>query len=54
MRRFTIAIAVFVLLLVSISSAQQTPTTAVPNLIRYGGTLKDAQGSVHSLHRRWA
>jgi hypothetical protein len=27
------------------SSAQQTQTTAVPNLIRYGGTLKDAQGT---------
>jgi hypothetical protein len=44
MRRFStgIAIAVFSLLLVAIDSAQQMSTTAVPNLIRYGGTLKDA------------
>jgi len=34
-----------VLLLVSISPAQQPVTTAVPNLIRYSGTLKDAQGT---------
>ena len=45
MRRFTIAIALFVLLLVAITSAQPAPTTSVPNLIRYGGTLKDAQGA---------
>ena len=45
MRRFTIAIALFVLLLVAITSAQQAPTTSVPNLIRYSGTLKDAQGA---------
>ena len=45
MRRFTIVIAVFVLLLVAITSAQQAPTTSVPNLIRYGGMLKDAQGA---------
>ena len=32
-------------LAVSILSAQQTTTTAVPNFIRYSGTLKDAQGS---------
>jgi hypothetical protein len=47
MRRFStsIALALSTLLLVSISSAQQTSTTAVPNLIRYSGTLKDAQGT---------
>jgi trimeric autotransporter adhesin len=28
-----------------LSSAQQTPTTSVPNLIRYGGVLRDAQGA---------
>ena len=49
MRRFkrSLAIPVFAVLLVSICSAQQAPsvTTSVPNLIRYGGTLKDAQGA---------
>jgi hypothetical protein len=35
-------------LLVSICSAQQTATTSVPNLIRYSGTLKDAQGAALS------
>jgi len=30
------------------SFAQQSPTTAVPNLIRYSGTLKDAQGAAPS------
>ncbi len=44
MHRFSITVALS-LLLVSISSAQQTSTTAVPNLIRYGGTLQDAQGT---------
>ena len=39
------ASVVAMLLLVSGSSAQQAPTTTVPNLIRYGGTLKDAQGA---------
>ncbi|MGA7318041.1 MAG: hypothetical protein WBX22_29205, partial [Silvibacterium sp.] len=50
MRRFSsgIFLALSTLLLVSIGSAQQTPTTAVPNLIRYGGTLKDTQGTVLS------
>jgi hypothetical protein len=33
------------LLLISISSAQEITTTAVPNLIRYGGALKDASGA---------
>ena len=56
MRRVStiIALALCTLLCVSISSAQQTSTTAttattatasVPNLIRYSGTLKDAQGA---------
>jgi hypothetical protein len=47
MRRFstTLAIAISTLLFVSICSAQQTATTSVPNLIRYSGTLKDAQGA---------
>ncbi len=46
MRRFStsLAIAVSMLLVASICSAQQTSTTSVPNLIRYGGVLKDAQG----------
>jgi hypothetical protein len=50
MRRFstTVAIAISTLLLISISSAQQTATTSVPNLIRYSETLKDAQGAVPS------
>src|SRR5271167_2003151 len=48
MRRFStiIAIALSTLLFVSISSAQQTSTTDVPNLIRYSGTLKEAQVTV--------
>ncbi len=33
------------LLMVSICSGQQTSTTTVPNLIRYGGTLYDARGA---------
>ena len=33
------------LLLAGITSAQHASTTAVPNLIRYGGTLKDADGA---------
>ena len=50
MRRFstTLAIALSLLLLVSITSAQQTSTTSVPNLIRYSGTLKDAHGAAIS------
>src|SRR5450759_877263 len=45
MHRFNNSIVVaFATLFVSICSAQQTATTAVPNLIRYSGTLKDAQG----------
>ncbi len=42
--RSALSIVVSFLLLAVICSAQQTPTTSVPNLIRYGGTLKDAQG----------
>ena len=47
MRRFriTIAVALSTLLLFGISLAQQTPITTVPNLIRYDGTLKDANGA---------
>jgi hypothetical protein len=51
MRHFNNSIVVALatlLLLVSISSAQQTSTTAVPNLVRYSGTLKDAQGAALS------
>lgn len=46
MRRFrtTIVLALATLLSVSICSAQQAPTTAVPHLIRYSGTLKGADG----------
>jgi hypothetical protein len=50
MRRFStiLAIAISTLLFVSICSAQQAATTSVPNLIRYSGTLKDAQGAALS------
>lgn len=46
MRHFNtmLAIALFTLLFASICAAQQASTMAVPNLIRYSGTLKDAQG----------
>jgi hypothetical protein len=44
MRRISIAIAVSTMLFVSIVSAQQATSTTVPNLIRYSGILKDAQG----------
>ena len=40
-----VAITLSTLLFVSICAAQLTSTTAVPNLIRYDGTLKDAQGT---------
>ena len=49
--RTTILLALCASLLISISSAQPTSTlatttsTSVPNLIRYSGTLKDAQGA---------
>jgi len=42
MRRISFVIALSTLLFASIASAQQAPTTSVPNLIRYSGTLKDA------------
>jgi hypothetical protein len=47
MRRFNIpaSLAICSILLVLSSLAQQTSTITVPNLIRYGGTLKDAQGT---------
>jgi len=47
MRRFVTSLAVVALaaLLVSASFAQQASTLTVPNLIRYGGVLKDAQGA---------
>jgi len=48
MRRFTLSLAVtffITLLLVSSAIAQQAAITTVPNLIRYGGVLKDAQGA---------
>ena len=50
MPRFStiIVLALSTLLLVSIGVAQQTSVTAVPNLIRYSGTLKDAPGPVPS------
>jgi hypothetical protein len=64
MRRFSssIVLALSTVLLVSVTSAQQTATTSqqtatsaqqtsttsVPNLIRYSGTLKDAQGAATS------
>ncbi len=46
--RTTLSIVISSLLLAAICSAQQTSTTSVPNLIRYGGTLKDAQGTAVS------
>src|SRR5271157_6194338 len=49
MRRFlSISLFLSTFLVGSIGSAQQASTTAVPNLIRYSGTLKDAQGAVPS------
>ncbi len=50
MRRFrtTIVVALATLLSFSICTAQQITTTSVPNLIRYSGTLKDAQGAALS------
>ena len=47
MRHFNtmLAVALFTLLFVAICTAQQASTMAVPNLIRYSGTLKDAQGA---------
>jgi hypothetical protein len=50
MRRFrtTIVLALATFLSISICSAQQTASTSVPNLVRYSGTLKDAQGAALS------
>src|SRR5271157_2039048 len=49
MRRFlSISLLLSTFLAGSIGSAQQASTTGVPNLIRYSGTLKDAQGAVPS------
>jgi len=45
MRRPIVVSACVMLFLVSISIAQQPATTAVPNLIRYSGSLRDAQGA---------
>ena len=47
MRRFvTVAICGFTLCFVSTMPGQTPgPTTSVPNLVRYGGVLKDAQGA---------
>ena len=46
MRHFNamLVIALFALLFVSICTAQQTSTMAVPNLIRYSRTLEDGLG----------
>ena len=43
--RVAILLAFCMLLLISAVSAQQAATTYVPNLIRYSGTMKDAQGT---------
>jgi trimeric autotransporter adhesin len=46
MRSLTYVVLLLTLLFLGVfSSAQQTPATSVPNLIRYGGVLKDAQGA---------
>ncbi len=47
MRRATSCFALFALVLVMFSAAfaQQASVTTVPNLVRYGGTLRDAQGA---------
>ncbi len=50
MRRIslTMVLVLFSLLLASTLSAQQAASASVPNLIRYTGTLKNAEGSVIS------
>ncbi len=47
MHRTSIAVVLLLSTLLSVSStsAQEQATTSVPNLIRYGGTLKDASGA---------
>jgi hypothetical protein len=45
MRRLSVLVLVFGFIAVTaVSPAQQAATSAVPNLIRYGAALKDAQG----------
>src|ERR1017187_6896803 len=46
MRQFGAVLALSAFLFVSVCVAQQTSTSSVPNLIRYGGVLKDADGAV--------
>ena len=43
-RSKTMAISLLLLLLSFTSWAQQTNSTAIPNLIRYSGTVRDSQG----------
>ena len=43
--KFSVCLAVFAILLVSSNFAQQMSTITVPNLIRYGGTLRDTNGA---------
>ena len=46
MHRFVCLALCFLAVVVPLSSPAQTPAiTAVPNLVRYGGALKDAQGA---------
>ena len=44
MIRIGITLVSFILVFLTLGSAQETATTTVPNLIRYSGTLKDSQG----------
>ena len=46
MRAARFCLVVFTLSLVTVSSAQQPADTAIPNLIRYAGTLKNLQGGL--------
>jgi len=41
----SVALVVFTLVMVSVGFTQQASVTTVPNLVRYGGTLRDAQGA---------
>ncbi len=47
MRRLSLCLfaAVLAFQLIPLGLAQQASVTTVPNLIRYGGALKDAQGA---------
>jgi hypothetical protein len=47
-RAITLPLTLTLLLFVTFGSAQQAPTGAVPNLIRYGGTLKGPDGATLS------